>query len=148
MIQTKFYNSLGKEGFTLVEVLVTVVVATIFIITFSQLHIVQSRLGSIMNAYDSADLLAYNNLRTFAYGQPPIWFDCTYASGSPVPMTLFSSSSPVSGIPSPVTQTVIATAPYGCGGSSSGIGYPIRVTSTITYDVDAKVVVHATYSTY
>lgn len=141
-------NSSQTGGFTLVEVLITIVIASFFIITFSQLHIVQSRLGSIMSGFDTADMLAYNNLRTYAYGKAPSWFVCTYASGSPTPMTLLTSTSPVSGIPSPVTQTVVATAPYGCGGSSSGIGYPIKVTSTVTYGSDAKVVVHATYSTY
>jgi len=138
----------GSSGFTLVEVLVTIIVAAIFILAFSQLHIVQSRVSTISTAYDTADLLAYNNLRTYAYGEAPNWFNCVYSGGNPQPMTLLSSTSPVSGLPSPVTQTVVATAPYGCGGSSSGIGYPIRVTSTVTYDTDSKVVVHATYSTY
>jgi prepilin-type N-terminal cleavage/methylation domain len=144
----KRMNSSSKAGFTLVEVLITVIIAALFIITFSQLHIVQSRLSKIMTSYDAADLLAYNNLRTYAYGKAPSWFECTYASGSPEPKTVFSSTDPVSGIPSPVTQTVVATAPYGCGGASTGIGYPIKVVSTVTYDTDSKVVVHATYSTY
>lgn len=136
------------EGFTLVEVLITIVIAAIFIITFSQLHIVQSRVGSIMSSYDAADLLAYNNLRTYAYGKAPNWFECTYSGGNPQPKTMLSSNAAVAGIPSPVIQTVVATAPYGCGGSSSGIGYPIKVVSTVTYGPDAKVIVHATYSTY
>ena len=138
----------SNEGFTLIEVLVTVVIAAIFIITFSQLHIVQSRVGNIMNSYDAADMLAYNNLRTYAYGTSPNWFDCVYSGGNPQPMTVLDSTAPVEGIPSPVRQTIIATAPYGCGGGSSGIGYPIKVVSTVTYDTDSKVVVHATYSTY
>lgn len=137
-----------QEGFTLVEILITVLVATIFIITFTQMQIIQSRVGSIMTAYDAADLLAYNNLRTFAYGRAPNWFECTYSSGNPQAKTVLSKNTPVSGLPSPVTQTVIATAPYGCGGSSAGIGYPIKVVSTVTFGPDAKAVVHATYSTY
>jgi len=139
-----------SKGFTLVEVLITVIVAAVFIITFSQLHIVQSRLANITTAYDTADLLAYNNLRIYAYGKAPNWFTCTYSGGSPVDVTLLSSSAAVKGLPSPVSQTVVASAPYGCGGSSSGIGYPIRVVSTVKYDAlpNQKVVVHATYSTY
>jgi prepilin-type N-terminal cleavage/methylation domain-containing protein len=135
-------------GFTLVEVLITIVIAAIFIVTFSHLHIVQSRVASIMSAYDAADLLAYNNLRTFAYGKAPSWFECVYASGVPESKTVLTSSAPVDGIPSPVTQTVVATAPYGCGGGSTGLGYPIKVVSTVTYGPESKVVVHATYSTY
>jgi len=137
----------NAKGFTLVEVLITVVVATLFIVAFSQLHIAQSRISSTMNAYTKADLLAYNNLRIYANGKAPTWFECTYASGSPVPMNLLTSTD-AAGLPTPVSQTVVATAPYGCGGGSSGIGYPIKVVSTVTYGSDAKVIVHATYSTY
>lgn len=135
-------------GFTVVEVMVTVVIAALFIITITQLHITQSKVVSVMTSYDTADLLAYNNLRTFAYGKSPSWFECEYSGGSPLPMTLLQSSNDVQGIPSPVEQTVVATAPYGCGGSSTTIGYPIRIVSTVTYGSDDKVIVHATYSTY
>ncbi len=137
-----------QSGFTLIEVVVTVIVATLFVITISQIYIFQSKLSSSMVAYNNADLLAYNNLRTYAYGKAPTWFECEYASGSPIPMTLLSSSAAVSGIPAPVTQTVTATAPYGCGGSSTSIGYPIRVVSTVTYGSEGRTIVHATYSTY
>lgn len=137
-----------QRGFTLVEILVTIIVATVFIMTISQLHITQSKVTSYVDAYNTADLLAYNNLRTYAYGKAPTWFECEYASGNPKPMTLIAKTDPVEGLPSPVSQSVIATAPYGCGGGSAGIGYPIRVVSTVTYGADARVVVHATYATY
>jgi len=136
------------SGFTIVEVVVTIVITTLFIITISQLAMAQSQISSTMTAYNKADLLAYNNLRTYAYGKAPSWFDCVYSGGSPNAMTLISTTDPVEGIPGPVSQTVIATAPYGCGGDSSGIGYPIKVVSTVTYGPSAEVVVHATYSTY
>ena len=138
----------NNKGFTLVEVLITVVVATLFIVAFSQLHIAQSRISTTMNTYSRADQLAYNNLRIYANGKSPTWFDCTYVSGAPKPMNLINSTDPVDGLPSPLIQSVVATAPYGCGGGSSGIGYPIKVVSTVTYGSDAKVIVHATYSTY
>lgn len=137
-----------SAGFTVIEILVTVVVAALFVITITQLHITQSKVVSIMTSLDSADLLAYNNLRTFAYGKAPSWFQCIYASGSPQPMTLLNITDDVDGIPSPVIQSVVATAPYGCGGSSTTIGYPIRVVSKVTYGSDARTVVHATYATY
>jgi prepilin-type N-terminal cleavage/methylation domain-containing protein len=141
-------RSLHTEGFTLVEVLISIVIAAVFIGAIAQISITQNTISSLTTSYDNADLLAYNNLRTYAYGKSPSWFQCVYSSGSPLPMTLLSSSAAVSGIPSPVTQTVTATAPYGCGGSSSGIGYPIKVQSTVTYGSSGKTVVHATYSTY
>ncbi len=137
-----------RSGFTIVEVVVTIVITTLFIITISQLAMAQSQISSTMTAYNKADLLAYNNLRTYAYGKAPSWFDCTYSGGSPDEMTLVSTTNPVEGIPGPVSQTVIATAPYGCGGVSSGIGYPIKVVSTVMYGPNAEAVVHATYSTY
>ncbi len=138
----------GSKGFTIVEVLVTLVIGTLFIIATTQLYVFQTQLAGSVVASNNADLLASNNLRTYAYGKAPTWFQCVYSGGNPVAMTLVSSTSPVSGIPSPVTQTVTATAPYGCGGSSSNLGYPIRIQSTVTYGPYGKTAVHATYSTY
>lgn len=137
-----------REGFTVVEVLVTIAIAAVFIGAITQLHIAQSKVTSALKAYNIADALAYNNLRTFAYGKAPSWFNCTYTAGNPNPDTLLNKNTPVDGLPSPVLQTVIATAPYGCGGSSTTLGYPIRVVSTVKYGPDAKEIVHATYSTY
>lgn len=137
-----------EAGFTIVEVLVTLIVGALFIMTMVQLYAVQTQLAASVVAYNNADLLAYNNLRTFAYGKAPTWFSCTYTGGTPDPKVILTSTSPVSGIPSPVTQTVTATAPYGCGGGSSSIGYPIKVESTVVYGSGGKKVVHATYSTY
>jgi Tfp pilus assembly protein FimT len=147
MKNTLFKASKGA-GFTVVEVLITVIVAALFVLSITQLSVTQTKLTSTMTTYGVANLLSYNNLRTYAYGKSPNWFECVYSSGNPQPMTLLTSTSSVSGLPSPVSQTVVATAPYGCGGDSSSIGYPIRVVSTVTYGPSAKVVVHATYSTY
>lgn len=137
-----------SSGFTVVEVVVSVVIAAVFILIILQLYVAQTKVSSGVLIYNKAELTAYNNLRTYAYGKAPTWFQCTYTSGNPNPMTLLSSSDPVEGLPSPVQQTVVATAPYGCGGGASGIGYPIKVVSTVTYGASAQTVVHATYSTY
>jgi Tfp pilus assembly protein PilX len=141
------YNQ-RQEGFTLVEVFVTIVIATLFIIAISQLYITQVRISTSVTSYNNADILASNNLRTYAYGKAPSWFNCTYTGQTPNAMNLLTSTSDVSGIQSPVSQSVVATAPYGCGGSSSGIGYPIKVVSKVTFGKEGKTVVHATYSTY
>lgn len=142
------YKTHKQAGFTLVEVFVTIIIATMFVVAITQLYITQSRVSQSMNSYSNADLLANNNLRAFAYGKAPTWFICEYSSGAPLPKTLLTSTDDVDGIQSPVSQTVVATAPYGCGGSSSSIGYPIKVVSTVTYGSDGRSVVHATYSTY
>jgi len=144
----KMTPSLSQAGFTLVEVFVTIVIAALFIVSISLLYISQTQVSKSMKSYLTADLLSNDNLRTYAYGTAPSWFECTYVSSSPQPMELLNSTVDVSGIQSPVIQSVIATAPYGCGGSSSSNGYPIKVVSKVTYGKDAKTVVHATYSSY
>lgn len=147
-MSNRLSTTIAERGFTVVEVLMAISIAAFFVISIVQIYIFQTRLSSTTSAYNTADLLAYNNLRTYSYGKAPTWFECVYVSGSPLPHTLLNSSADVNSIPSPVTQTVVATAPYGCGGASPGIGYPIRVVSTVTYGSNAKVVVHATYSSY
>jgi len=148
-------NSKKSGGFTLVEVCVTIVVASLFIIAITQLFLTQNTISTAIKTYTKADSLAYNNLRTFAYGERPTWFVCTKvtpgdANSLAKPMVIFNKTDDVSGITSPVIQTVTATAPYGCGGSapSYSAGYPIKVESAVTYGTDGKKVVHATYSTY
>lgn len=136
-----------RAGFTIVEVLVTIVVTSLFVIAIAQVSTVQSRLSASYQMYNTADLLAYNNLRAWANGKAPTWFTCTYVSGNPQPMTLLSSSASVAGLNSPVSQTVVATAPYGCGGGVSTTGYPIKIVSTVSYD-GGRIVQHATYATY
>lgn len=137
-----------QAGFTVVEVVVTIVIATLFLIAITQLHITQARITQEITSRDKADLVAYNNLRTYAYGKSPSWFECEYSGATPLPKTMVNLNDPVPGLPNPVIQTVVATAPYGCGGSSTSIGYPIKVVSTVTYGADARKVVHATYSSY
>lgn len=129
-------------GFTLVETSVTVVVAALFLIAISLIYITQSQLSGSTTAYTAADMLAYNNLRSYATGSPPIWFVC---SGSAPYAKTYTPTGPTDGIPSPVTQKITATAPYGCGGGNS---YPIRVVSVVQYGPNGKVVTHATYASY
>jgi type II secretory pathway pseudopilin PulG len=147
-LPTRIYQR--QSGFTLVEVFVTIVIATLFIIAISQLYITQVRISTSVTSYNNADILASNNLRTYAYGKPPTWFECDYDSSTnkPKDVTKLNTTGDYPGIQSPVTQSIIASAPYGCGGSSSGIGYPIKVVSKVTFGKEGKTVVHATYSTY
>ena len=138
----------SEAGFTLIESLITIIIATLFVIAISQLYITQVRITTALTSYNNADLLASDNLRTYAYGKPPSWFVCAYSNGNPIARTILNKNNDVDGIQSPVVQTVVATAPYGCGGGSSGIGFPIKVVSTVTFGSESKAVVHATYATY
>jgi Tfp pilus assembly protein PilV len=141
-------NQESQAGFTLIEALITIIIATLFVIAISQLYITQVRITTALTSYNNADLLASNNLRTYAYGKPPTWFVCTYTGSVADTKTILNKNNAVDGIQSPVLQTVVATAPYGCGGGSSGIGFPIKVVSTVTFGSESKTVVHATYATY
>ena len=149
-----------QSGFTIVELIVTIVVAGLFIGVISQMNGFVVNMATSSHRFELASNLAYNNLRIYANGQRPTWFDCVGdESGESTPpytdgkshsdaagINILNSSAGVAGLPSPVSQTVNVLAPYGCGTSASGM--PIRVVSTVTYGNPAKKVVHATYVAY
>lgn len=149
-----------QSGFTIVELIVTIVVAGLFIGVISQMNGFVVSMATSSHRFELASNLAYNNLRIYANGQRPTWFDCVGdESGESTPpytdgkshsdaagINILNSSADVAGLPSPVSQTVNVLAPYGCGTSASGM--PIRVVSTVTYGNPAKKVVHATYVAY
>lgn len=137
-----------KGGFTIVEALVTILIGTLFVLSIVQLLTMHARLNNANLYFYKADALAYNNLRTFANGKAPSWFSCVYNAGVAQPMTLIDNSSNVPELPQPVSQSVVASAPYGCGGDSDTIGYPIKIVSSVTYGIPARTVTHATYSSY
>ena len=68
----------GKsDGFTIVEVAVTLVVISNFLIVILSMQAQVSQI-SVMNAqYNKASLLAYNNMRRYANDSAPSWFKCT-----------------------------------------------------------------------
>lgn len=135
-----------ESGFTLIEALVSVIVAAIFILAMTELYVAQLQLSVSTAAYDQVDQLAYNNLRSYADGRKPNWFSCVY-SGSPSvpqPQKLINNvTTTIPGVKGPILQSVIATAPFGCG---DNIVKPILVTSSATYG--GRTITHATYSTY
>ena len=153
-------NYSRQNGFTIVELIVTIVVAGIFIGIISQMNGFVVNTATNSRRFETASNLAYNNLRIYANGQKATWFDCIgdEASEKTAPFTdgkskpdatgkdILHLTSSASGLPDPVIQTVNVLAPYGCGLSASGM--PIRVVSTVTYGSPAKKVVHATYVSY
>jgi prepilin-type N-terminal cleavage/methylation domain-containing protein len=153
-------KSIEQPGFTLVELIITIVVAGIFIAIISQMNSSVVNIATNAHRFEIASSLAYNNLRIYANGQKPTWFDCIgdesgetsapFTDGKTYPSAtgkdILSSTAAVANLPSPVTQTVNVLAPYGCGQSAGGM--PIRVVSTVTYGSPAKKVVHATYVGY
>ena len=135
----------NSSGFTLVEILVTIVVTSIFLLSAFQLSGTIQQLSVSGNQASIADALAYSNMRIYANGQSPAtWFTC--GSNPATPVVLLNSTSAVSGVPNPILQHVEATAPYGCGGSLSDM--PIRVESYVQYGSTNRKVTHATFVSY
>lgn len=134
----------NQAGFTLIEVLTTVVVALIFLLSAFQLVGTIQQLSITGNQMNVADALAYSNMRMYANGESPsTWFDCPSDDTVKV---LINKSDAVSGLPSPVLQHVEATAPYGCTGTAAGL--PLRVESYVQYGPSNRKVTHATYVSY
>lgn len=149
-----------ETGFTTIELIVTVLVTASFIASISQMISFVGGVALDAHRQEVASNLAYNNMRLYANGSLlPTWFSCIgdegtettppYSDGKAHPSAtgqeLITSSASVEGLPNPVTQTVRAVAPYGCGSSASGM--PIRIVSKVTYGSPTKEVVHATYVT-
>lgn len=153
-----------QGGFTLVELIITILVAGIFAISIFQLSAGVNNFAAVASREITASNLAYNNLRKYANGQKPLWFDCIGddASESTAPFSdgkthpdatgqvLYQNTATtvVNKMPPPVVETVVAIAPYGCG--SSGPGMPIRIQSQVEYGTAAqkRTVTHATYVSY
>ncbi len=142
-------NHHTENGFTLIEVVVTMLVTVMLIIGMVQIQSSVSQLSIQQNQQRIASELAYNNLRKYVNDNPPSWFQCEINGGNAQPQTLIDDSGgSVDGLPSPVSQKVVATAPYLCGGGTTGIGMPIRVESTVTYGPDGRKVTHASYAAF
>lgn len=140
-----------SPGFTIVEVVVTLVVSSLLAMTLIRIQTDVSKLSILQVQRSTASERAYNNLRRYVNDKAPTWFICSKATASapPSPMVLIDDTNiTVEGLPSPVSQKVVATAPYNCGGGVSTIGTPIRVESTVTYGPENRSVTHVSYAAY
>ena len=146
----------NEQGFTIIELLATVVIAAIFLVSAYQLVSTISLLSITSSQTSVADNLAYANMRQYANGHSPTWFLCedlvnnttglTPGDSIPDVQEQISTSGSYSGLPGTVTQQVAVSAPYGCAGASSGL--PLRVQSTVTFGSGPRKVVHSTYVSY
>lgn len=133
-----------EGGFTIVEVIVVIVLASII---FLYMSTSLTNIFSISEASSqrlTASNLAYGNLRLFADNRAPLWFSCN-TSDQTATITLLDTTEPVDRLPGDVAQTVTARAPYGCDASNKG--YPLLVTSTVTL-INGIEASHATYTTF
>jgi prepilin-type N-terminal cleavage/methylation domain-containing protein len=146
------------SGFTLIEMMTTIFVASFFILSLTTLY------GSVNAATTNdrrradASSIAYSYLRKWtASGNTTLnTFVCDMASGSSNTNDLtinsnaagqslesVSATSPYGSLPLPAKYEVRAFAPYGCSGSNSD--KPLRIDATVTYGSPATTVKHSTY---
>ncbi len=141
-------NNSVSNGFTIVELLITLLVATTFVLAFTQLYLLIETEGSIAEHRAKASSLAYFNLRMYTEDERPSWFVCNAATdlsanaNAPGQVLVNSPISDPSALPRPATQKVVAYAPFGCN-----TNMPIKLLSTIEYGQNpVRKVVHGTYA--
>lgn len=137
----------SPAGFTTIELLVTLFVATTFIAAFAQVFSVIDRGAAEARWQSAASNLAYGSLRK--YNTTPGTFVCdsttnlaANASAAGQTMSTDTYSAPTVGLPgTTATVVVVAYAPSGC---SSEV--PVKLIATTTFGTNPiRKVVHATY---
>ena len=135
------------SGFTTIELLITLFVATTFIAAFAQVFSVIDRGAAEARWQSAASNLAYSALRK--YNARPGSFVCNSttnlaANASAAGQTLSTTTytAPDVGLPgTQATVIVVAYAPAGCAADT-----PIKLVATTTFGTNpARKVIHATY---
>ena len=128
--------STQQSGFTVVELLTSIIVAALFVGIFYQLFIVLVGVNANARNMSQASSLAYSNMRRYptkaSTGQT-----CSTSTVSLINTTGTDSNYPELG---PVTESVTTSFPYGC----TAMYDVIKLVSTVRYGANSKVS-HATY---
>lgn len=136
----------SQEGFSAVELLITLVMATTVLGSFYQLFALTERLNGAARQKAVASTLAHTGLRRFHSIERPTWFVCntnseiTTLNPDPPGQISLNEPRPDVALPQPVTTEVLAFAPNGCE-----INKPIKLISIVRYGNANKEVMHATY---
>lgn len=148
----------NSDGFTIVEVAVTLVVIGIFSIVILMMQTQVSNISVLEVQHTKASYLAYSNMRKYANDSPPTWFECVASPPSTRPpgsvYSIMSSIGRVDGLPGMVRQEVYVSAPYGCKSGTASFGMPIKVESIVEYGLPSsgagsgRKVTHATYAAF
>lgn len=133
-----------SAGFTIVELLVTVIVAAMFAVMFYQLFVTLIQINSGARQATQVSDLAYSNMRRYptvastnlACVNSTTITNLIPASGSPVSAT--NSNYPELGS---VTEQLTAQFPYGCSANYN----LIKLVSTVKYKGNTLTISHATY---
>jgi type II secretory pathway pseudopilin PulG len=153
-----------QAGFTTVEVLTTIIVATIFILALYLLFTtITSSSAADRNRANASDI-AYGYLRQYAAADstPTTWphafvCDATVGAGNTNDLTQNSSATGqildsgsvttgLNGLPTPVNYQITALAIYGCSGNNAK--KPVRVEAKVTYGPNSRVIKHSTLVGY
>jgi prepilin-type cleavage/methylation N-terminal domain protein len=148
----------NSDGFTIVEVAVTLVVIGIFSIVILMMQTQVSNISVLEVQHTKASYLAYSNMRKYANDSPPTWFECVAPPPSTRPpgsvYSIMSSIGRIDGLPGIVRQEVYVSAPYGCKSGTASFGMPIKVESVVEYGLPSsgagsgRKVTHATYAAF
>ena len=142
-----------SEGFTIVEVAVTLVVIGIFSIVILMMQTQVSNISVLEVQHTKASYLAYSNMRKYANDSPPTWFKCNTGPSS-TRYRVMERTESIDGLPGMVRQEVYASAPYGCLSGTASFGMPIKVESVVEYGLPSsgagsgRKVTHATYAAF
>ncbi len=119
----------NQDGFSAVELLITLFIAAVFIATGYQLYSVVIKNGSENNLRSTASGIAYENIRRYT---AQVTNPCTNATPNPTP-SIPANTLPASSI------TVTLDCPY-------GLGTPVgRVLVSVKYGTPQQEVVHAIF---
>lgn len=126
-----------QSGFTVVELLVTIIVAALFVGIFYNMFVILVGVNaSARNISQSSDL-AYSNMRRYPTAASTA-LSCSGSSTNLLNVTGVDSSYPELGT---ITETVTASYPYGC----TAVYDVIKLVSVVTYGSNSKKVSYATY---
>lgn len=128
--------STQQSGFTVVELLTSIIVAALFVGVFYQLFVVLITVNASARNMAQASSLAYSNMRRYPTAASTS-LTCSTNSTSLLNTTGSETSYPDLGS---VTETVTASYPYGC----TAIYDVVKLVSTVRYGTNSKVS-HATY---
>jgi len=141
-----------QNGFTAIELLITIIVAGLFAVTFYQLFITINTSISTSKQRALANDLSYSYLRKYAsVTAPTITCNTTTdvtqnATAAGVTLESGTLTREATGLPSPITYQVVALAIYGC--KDSHTQSPLKIEAQVRFGPDNILIKHGTLVSY
>jgi prepilin-type N-terminal cleavage/methylation domain-containing protein len=133
----------SENGFSVVELLITLIVGALFIMAFYQIYVVVIQGNAIAKQEATASDIAYSNLQRYTT-RPTFTCDSntnllanTNAPGQIISKVTTQDPPHLNG---PLVETVKVYAPRGCD-----TAYPVKIESIAEYGSPARKVIHSTY---